>query len=406
MRILFLNAIGALGGSERSLLDIFAALRLLEPSWELYLIVGDEGPLVEESRRLGVRAELMPLPEEFLALGETSHPGKTFAALFKLQRLGIAGIQALQWANQLRARIDQSRPDVIHSNGVKTHLLTRMIGTIKAPIVWHMRDFIADRPMIRRAMSWASRAAALAVANSEATAIDARKALGRTTVVTVLNGIDTEHFSPGASSIDLDKLSGLPPAPAGTVRVGLLASYARWKGQDIFLEAAAKICRDKSGPVNVRFYVIGGSIHRTQSAQFSLEELRTLAKNLGIAAHVGFIPFQNHPLDVYRALDIVVHASTKPEPFGRTIAEAMSCGRAVVVAESGGAVELFTSGHDALGIAPSDPAIMAAAISRLTNDAQLRQQLGVNARRTACEKFSRERLGLQMRDVFKSLMRA
>jgi hypothetical protein len=33
---------------------------------------------------------------------------------------------------------------------------------------------------------------------------------------------------------------------------------------------------------------------------------------------------------VYRALDVVVHASTQPEPFGLTIVEAMACGRAVV----------------------------------------------------------------------------
>ena len=49
-----------------------------------------------------------------------------------------------------------------------------------------------------------------------------------------------------------------------------------------------------------------------------------------------------------RALDVVVHASTQPEPFGLVIAEAMACGRAVVVSSGGGAAEIVTPGEDAL----------------------------------------------------------
>jgi len=64
-----------------------------------------------------------------------------------------------------------------------------------------------------------------------------------------------------------------------------------------------------------------------------------------IENRVGFVPFQDNPADVYRALDIVVHASTKPEPFGRTIVEAMACGKPVIAAQTGGAAELFTHDH-------------------------------------------------------------
>ena len=66
---------------------------------------------------------------------------------------------------------------------------------------------------------------------------------------------------------------------------------------------------------------------------------------------VGFVPFVEDPVPVYRALDVVLHASTQPEPFGLTVVEAMACGRAVVVSAAGGAAELFTDGVDALGVA-------------------------------------------------------
>ena len=47
------------------------------------------------------------------------------------------------------------------------------------------------------------------------------------------------------------------------------------------------------------------------------------------------VPFQQRlAAGVPCGTDIVVHASTKPEPFGRTIVEAMACGRAAIVANA------------------------------------------------------------------------
>ena len=43
--------------------------------------------------------------------------------------------------------------------------------------------------------------------------------------------------------------------------------------------------------------------------------------------------------------DLVVHTSTAPEPFGRVIIEAMLCGKPVVAAAAGGAVELIEHGQ-------------------------------------------------------------
>ena len=51
-----------------------------------------------------------------------------------------------------------------------------------------------------------------------------------------------------------------------------------------------------------------------------------------------------------RSLDIVVHASTAPEPFGMVIAEGMAAQRAVVAARGGGAAELFDDGVTAIGL--------------------------------------------------------
>jgi glycosyltransferase involved in cell wall biosynthesis len=143
----------------------------------------------------------------------------------------------------------------------------------------------------------------------------------------------------------------------------------------------------------LRFYIVGGPIYRTSGSQWSLTELQLQARSLGLGDKVGFVSFQPDTLEIYRALDVVVHASTRPEPFGRTIVEAMACARPVVISRAGGAAELFEDEFDAIGVPLGDSEALAMAIARLATDTELRRRLGTSARLTAVQAFDRERLG-------------
>ena len=161
-------------------------------------------------------------------------------------------------------------------------------------------------------LRWGRKRVAAVIAISEAVASDLRMVLPGTTVQVVYNAIDVHEFSPAAANGSrLDQLAGLTPAAPETIRVGLVATYAKWKGQDVFLRAIAQIV---SGRLKqpVRFYVIGGPIYHTTGSQFSESDLRSLARQLDVERHVGFIGFQERLAPIYQALDIVVHASTQP----------------------------------------------------------------------------------------------
>ena len=84
----------------------------------------------------------------------------------------------------------------------------------------------------------------------------------------------------------------------------------------------------------------------------------------GLGDRVGFVPFQRDVAPVYRALDVVVHASTKREPFGLSVLEAMACGRPVIVSDAGGVRELVTHGDQGLTHPPGDVDALAGATLR------------------------------------------
>ena len=104
----------------------------------------------------------------------------------------------------------------------------------------------------------------------------------------------------------------------------------------------------------LRAYVIGDALYQTDGSQYTIEELRPACRSERLGDRVGFTGFVDGADEAMRALDIVVHASTEPEPFGLVIAEAMACGRAVIVSDAGGAREIFTPGIDALAHPPGD----------------------------------------------------
>jgi glycosyltransferase involved in cell wall biosynthesis len=218
-------------------------------------------------------------------------------------------------------------------------------------------------------------------------------------VTRLYNAVDLARFSPTGDVADLDALAGLPPASRESLRVGLLATFARWKGHETFLRALASMPSD----VSVRGYVIGGPVYQTDGSQYTIDELRASAARLGLGDRVGFTGFVERADTALRALDLVVHASTSPEPFGLVIAEAMACGRAVIVSAAAGAVELVTPDVDALTYTPGDADGLSRAIAMLARDAAKRAALGRAARRTAEHRFDRTRLATELMNIYEAV---
>ena len=386
MRVTHLTPSGEIGGAECVILDCIG----VGDGWpgaEMSVVTLGPGPFLAAAARLGAKGRVVEAPATLTAVGDS------FASPVAVVRSLLAAAWTFPaFFRRFSAAVAAMVPQVIHSHGIKTHVLGALLPH-RAPVVWHLHDYLGMRTVSSRLLNLLARRCALAIAVSESVAQDARRCLpARLPLVVVHNPVDCDRYRPEGPVLDLDSLSGLPPAPVGTVRIGLPATFARWKGHDTFLEAIALLAAE-----NVRAYVIGAPVYRTRGSQWSQAELTRMVADLGLQARVGFSGLVDDMPAAYRALDIVVHASTRPEPFGLVIVEAMASGRAVVVAPTGGAAELFVDGEHALAAESGNAAALAAALRRLIADPAGRVELGRRARAHVLESFGRERFAANLR---------
>jgi glycosyltransferase involved in cell wall biosynthesis len=313
--------------------------------------------------------------------------------------LAKAAVSTARYARELSSNLGEIGPDIIHSNGLKMHLLGAWARPRGTPLVWHIHDYVGLRPLMRRLLRPFRGSCATAIVNSNSVAADLERALPGLRIVPIYNAIDPRRFSPQGTSIDLDAEAGLAPPEPGTIRVGLIATFARWKGHEVFLQALARL----PGSLAVRGYIVGGAIYQTPGSQWTLDELRQRAEQFGLNGRVGFTGFIEDSAAAMRSLDIVVHASTQPEPFGMVIIEGMACGKPVIASQSGGAAELFTDGENALAHAPGDVDGLARQIERLARDPRLRAELGEAGRTTVERHYQGKRLAAELLNVYRNV---
>lgn len=398
MRVLFLNPIARMGGAEQSLVDL---LNCLASKVELGLLTLEDGPLVEIARGLGVRTSILPFPDHLMRMGDFGAPGVLTSVLSLARGARRAPVELFGLLRRFSAAVSAFKPDIVQSNGIKTHLLSGVVGPGHSKLVWHVRDFSGNRRLIRRIIPRVSARVSAAFAISAAVERDIRSLLPLVPVAVVYNAVDLERFRPRPQQGSfLDSLAGLPPPLQGTVRIGLIATYARWKGHRLFLEAAAHASR--RSPVPLRFYVVGGPIYLGGAeSQITENDLRGWIDQLGLTTQVGLVPFLTTPELAFNALDIAVNANTSPEPFGRTVVEAMASGVPVVSGSDVGALEdLPAVALERLSVL--NPDMLGAALTSLAVAPGRRAELS-RLGLEAAQRYSRQRLAKRILTLYKCL---
>src|SRR5262245_54009910 len=121
MRVLFVSPFAGLGGAERCLLDMLAALGSAAPQIERRVLLMSEGPLTARVLELGAEPSVQALPAELLGLGESGHALRAVGALAR--RGHRIAAELISYARSFRGSLAELRPDVVHTNGIKAHIL-------------------------------------------------------------------------------------------------------------------------------------------------------------------------------------------------------------------------------------------------------------------------------------------
>jgi glycosyltransferase involved in cell wall biosynthesis len=178
--------------------------------------------------------------------------------------------------------------------------------------------------------------------------------------------------------------------------IGMIGRFSEWKGQDIFLRAFARVFAG----ANVVARLVGSPLFGEEDYEVSL---RQLAHELDIADQVEFRGFRENVWLELREMDVLVHCSIRPEPFGQVVLEGMAAGVPVIAANAGGPAELITNGVDGILIRSGDSVDLARALRHLAANRELRRTIGAAGKVRSLE-FTPERTVRRLLEVYNQIL--
>ena len=184
--------------------------------------------------------------------------------------------------------------------------------------------------------------------------------------------------------------------------VGLVARLDWWKGHEFFLEAMAEVVQKHH---NIKGLIIGGRAELSYDRSIRyLDRLHVMVKSLGLGEKIVFTGNRSDVPRLLAALDVVVHASSTPEPFGLTVIEGMAAGKPVVATAAGGILDIIEDGVNGLLVPCKDSKAMARAILQILSDHDKAEQMGIAARRRVTEKFTVQHQVITVQKLYDSIL--
>jgi glycosyltransferase involved in cell wall biosynthesis len=271
------------------------------------------------------------------------------------------------------ARLARARGAVlIHTNTSVTLGGAPAARIARIPHVWHVREiytgFERAWPAYRRLLLSADRLPCV----SEAT----RAQLGGDERAVVLH----DGLAVAPARAPREQARAALELPADAFVCAILGRISSWKGQDVLIRALA----EPGGEDTIA--LVAGDPWTGEERR--LDDLRALARSLGVAGRVRFAGFRPDVENVYGAADVVAVPSTQPDPLPNSALEAAAAGCCVVAAAHGGLPEIVSDGMSGRLVTPGDPVALAAALGALRADPAQRERLGVAAAADVRERFA------------------
>ncbi len=366
MRILHINSARDFGGGERHTADLANALQ--RRGHEVFAAASLHSPLVKELKRL---------------------PANN---IFELPLRNALDVQS---AIELARRVRDERMEIIHAHVARDYLLAALASRRTNALLVLTRHL--ERPL-KSLHRWTLSRVARVIAVSKAVerSLIEQKIFPPEKIRHIPNGVDVDRFEGAGRAFDAQRFRRLLKIK-GQFIVGIAGELREHKGQEDFISAAyiiAQRCRD------VDFVIAGDDASPRKEYRAHLERL---AAEFDLQARVHFTGWLDDVATFLPALDVFV-SSSRVEPFGLVMVEAMAAGVPVVATATGGAREIVEDGVSGRLVPVRDASLLAEAVIALLEDEEERRRMGERARERAREHFSLERMVNETEALYREVL--
>lgn len=356
-RILFLegNVDGTIGGSFFSL--FFLASGLDRERFEPIVYFCTENSLLPRFRAADIATRVRPpaAPFESSLLPRVATKAANFLLGFVVEPLRLAWL------------LRRERISLLHLNNaiVRNHPWMAAARLCGIPCVTHERG-INDAYAQRAQVLGRSLAAVICISEAVRSNFRVRNVRGLR-LVTIPNGLDYREMIVTKSPAQIRAELGIA---AHARLVGIVGNIKQWKGQEVVIRAMQRVREQQPDAVCL---LVGDC--SPDDAQYR-RRIDAVIREHGLERHVIITGYRSNVPDYVNAMEVLIHASVAPEPFGRVLLEGMAL-RKPLVASNGGAVpEIVQDGVTGLLFAPGDAEELANSLLTLLHRPELLNSMG------------------------------
>ncbi|HID24209.1 MAG TPA: glycosyltransferase family 1 protein [Planctomycetaceae bacterium] len=284
------------------------------------------------------------------------------------------------WVIEQLVRQDFHRwhPDLIHIQTLKMLSCgSRLAADLERPFVLTVHDYPSPGKRVKLNSPWRRRV--MAVSEPVKQELLKHADIPADEVTVVHSGVECPEKSETQRVLE----------PGHVPVVGTAGPLEAVKGIPYFLEAAEKVLATRSP---VQFLVAGAGPEE--------ENLRRLARDLGIQSNVTFAPgFYDFSVSL-EAMDIFCLPSLQ-QGLGTIMLEAMALGKPVIASGVGGVYAVVHDNETGLVVPPSDSDAMARRILELLDDPERARRIGEQARALVRDHFNVQEMVRRTVDVYR-----
>ncbi len=278
----------------------------------------------------------------------------------------------------------KNKIDVIYCNGTQAKVVGALIGFVNwCPVIWHVRN-IQQTKLLGYVINTLSKLSVVRriICVSSATAKPFAQVKQKVRVI--YNGVDIGNYNPATIEGELRAKYNLSNE---TIVVGSTGRIVPRKGYDLFIKSA-KIVIDQLDEKSrdIKFVIVGDTPYFFQDDHLSY--LKKLVTQNGLDDYFIFTGYKKEVKEYLKDFDIFVIPSNYPDPFPRSVIEAMAFELpSIGFKGAGGIVESIDDGVTGFLCDPGDVAQLGDYILELVKDVDLRNKMGVAGRKRVKDNF-------------------